>query len=196
MGTTLIWLARWLRRAEASRPSLKAFGTGLVSRGMGTTLIWLALKAFGTGLVSRGMGTTLIWLARWLRRAEASRPSLKAFGTGLVSRGMGTTLIWLARWLRRAEASRPARGRLGATSAGTDRQKVGLGRVRIGLIPTTGAMQLNATECHTKEASMPVDIELVEVDRGESCFLDRSCCRSRSSGRDGGDHGRQFRKRV
>ena len=74
---------------------------------------------------------------------------------------MGTTVIWLARWLRRAEATR---GRLGVASAGTDRQKVGLGRVRIGLIPTMEAMQLNAKKCHTKEGSMPVDIELVEVD--------------------------------
>ena len=93
---------------------------------------------------------------------------------------MGAIVIWLARRLRRAEASRPARGRLGATSAGTDRQKVGLGRVRIGLIPTMDAMQLNAKKCHTKEGSMTVDIELVEVDpsRGESRLLDGSCCRS------------------
>ena len=43
---------------------------------------------------------------------------------------------------------------------------------------------------------MTVDIELVEVDRRESCLLDRSCCRSRSSGRDGGGHGGRLRKRV
>ena len=43
---------------------------------------------------------------------------------------------------------------------------------------------------------MTVDLELVEVDRRESRFLDRSCCRSRSSGRDGGGHGCQPRKRV
>ena len=46
------------------------------------------------------------------------------------------------------------------------------------------AMQFNAKECHTNAGSMTVDIELVEVDRRESCLLDRSCCRSRSSGRD------------
>ncbi len=33
------------------------------------------------------------------------------------------------------------------------------------------AMQLNAKECHTKEASMTVDIELVEVDRVSRAFL-------------------------
>ena len=43
---------------------------------------------------------------------------------------------------------------------------------------------------------MTVDLELVEVDRRESRFLDRSCCRSRSSGRDGGGHGGRHRKRV
>jgi hypothetical protein len=43
---------------------------------------------------------------------------------------------------------------------------------------------------------MTVDIELVEVDRRESCLLDRSCCRSRSSGRDGGRHGGRLRERV
>jgi len=43
---------------------------------------------------------------------------------------------------------------------------------------------------------MTVDIELVEVDRRESCLLDRSCCRSRSSGLDGGGHGCRLRKRV
>ena len=59
--------------------------------------------------------------------------------------------------------SRPRR-RLGATPTGTERQKVGFGRVRIGLIRTMDAMQLNAKKCHTKEGSMPVDIELVEVD--------------------------------
>ena len=59
--------------------------------------------------------------------------------------------------------SRPRR-RLGATPAGTERQKVGFGRVRIGLIRTMEAMQLNAKKCHTKEGSMPVDIESVEVD--------------------------------
>ena len=79
--------------------------------------------------------------------------------------------------------SESPRGRLGVTSAGTDRQKVGLGRVRIGLIPTMEAMQLNAKECDTEEASMTVDLELVEVDLGESRLLDRSCCKSRSSGR-------------
>ena len=31
-------------------------------------------QAFGTGLVSRGMGPTVTWLAHWLRRAEARRP--------------------------------------------------------------------------------------------------------------------------
>ena len=56
------------------------------------------------------------------------------------------------------------RGRLGVTPAGTERQKVGFGRVRIDLIRTMEAMQLNAKKCHTKEGSMPVDIELVEVD--------------------------------
>ena len=56
------------------------------------------------------------------------------------------------------------RGRLGVTPAGTERQKVGFGRVRIGLIRAMEAMQLNAKKCHTKEGSMPVDIELVEVD--------------------------------
>ena len=59
--------------------------------------------------------------------------------------------------------SRPRR-RLGATPTGTERQKVGFGRVRIDLIRTMDAMQLNAKKCHTKEGSMPVDIELVEVD--------------------------------
>ena len=43
---------------------------------------------------------------------------------------------------------------------------------------------------------MTVDIQLVEVDRRDSCLLDRSCCRSRSSGRDGGGHGGRYRKRV
>ena len=43
---------------------------------------------------------------------------------------------------------------------------------------------------------MTDDIELVEVDRRESRLLDRSCCRSRSSGRDGGGHGGRYRKRV
>ena len=56
------------------------------------------------------------------------------------------------------------RRRLGVTPAGTERKKVGFGRVRIGLIRTMEAMQLNAKKCHTKEGSMPVDIELVEVD--------------------------------
>ena len=60
--------------------------------------------------------------------------------------------------------SESPRGRLGVTPAGTERQKVGFGRVRIGLIRTMEAMQLNAKKCHTKEGSMPVDIELVEVD--------------------------------
>ena len=60
--------------------------------------------------------------------------------------------------------SQPPRGRLGVTLAGTERQKVGFGRVRIGLIRTMDAIQLNAKKCHTKEGSMPVDIELVEVD--------------------------------
>ena len=60
--------------------------------------------------------------------------------------------------------SEPPRGRLGVTLAGTERQKVGFERVRIGLIRTMEAMQLNAKKCHTKEGSMPVDIELVEVD--------------------------------
>ena len=45
---------------------------------------------------------------------------------------------------------------------------MGFGRVRIDLIRTMEAMQLNAKKCHTKEGSMPVDIELVEVDLGES----------------------------
>ena len=58
------------------------------------------------------------------------------------------------------------------------------------------ATQLNAKQCHTKERSMTVDVELVEFDRRESRFLDRSCCRSRSSGRDGGGHGGRLRKRV
>ena len=71
---------------------------------------------------------------------------------------------------------------------------VGLGRVRIGLISAIEAMQLNAKECHTKEGSMTVDIKLVEVDRGESRLLDESCCRSRSSKRDGGGHGCQIPK--
>jgi hypothetical protein len=35
------------------------------------------------------------------------------------------------------------------------------------------AMQLNATESHTSEGSMTVDLELVEVDQRESRFLDR-----------------------
>ena len=60
--------------------------------------------------------------------------------------------------------SEPPRGRLGVTLAGTERQKVGFERVRIGLIRTMDAIQLNAKKCHTKEGSMPVDIELVEVD--------------------------------
>jgi len=82
------------------------------------------------------------------------------------------------------------------TPAGTDRQNWDLCDLKLGLIPTIEAMQLNAKKCHTKDGSMLVDIELVEVDRGESRLLDRSCCRSRSSGRDGGGHGCQFRKRV
>ncbi len=77
---------------------------------------------------------------------------------------------------------------------------MGLGRVRVGLIPTMEAMQLNAKECPTNEASMTVDIELIEVDRGESRLLDLGCCRtprSRNSERGGGDHGLgQFRQRV
>ena len=31
-------------------------------------------QALGTGLVSRGISTTVIWPAPWIRRAEASRP--------------------------------------------------------------------------------------------------------------------------
>ena len=49
---------------------------------------------------------------------------------------------------------------------------MGLGRVRLGLgislIPTMEAMQFNAKKCRAKEVSMTVDIELVEVDGGES----------------------------
>ena len=48
----------------------------------------------------------------------------------------------------------------------------------MGLIPTMEAMQLNATECHTSEGSMIVDLKLVEVDRRESRFLDRWCAAS------------------
>ncbi len=42
--------------------------------------------AFGTGLVSRGTSTTVIWLAHWLRRAEARRPGGRLGGaqTGTV----------------------------------------------------------------------------------------------------------------
>ncbi len=42
--------------------------------------------ACGTGLVSRGISTTVIWLAHWPRRAEASRPRgrLGAAQTGTV----------------------------------------------------------------------------------------------------------------
>ena len=70
----------------------------------------------------------------------------------------------LARSLVAEGRSESPRGRLGVTPAGTERQKVGFGRVRIDLIRTMEAMQLNAKKCHTKEGSMPVDIELVEVD--------------------------------
>ena len=73
---------------------------------------------------------------------------------------MGPTVIWLATEGR----GEPPRGRLRVTPAGTERQKVGFGWVRIDLIRTMEAMQLNAKKCHTKEGSMPVDIELVEVD--------------------------------
>ena len=48
---------------------------------------------------------------------------------------------------------------------------MGFGRVRIGLIRTMEAMQLNAKKCHTKEGSMPVDIELVELIEVSCAFL-------------------------
>ena len=67
--------------------------------------------------------------------------------------------------------SESPRGRLGVTPAGTERQKVGFGRVRIGLIGTMDAIQLNAKKCHTKEGSMPVDIELVELIEVSCAFL-------------------------